>query len=492
MGRDVPSITVTHHDRRAYREKVRQCLDVFARMLRESRFDTEPRQVGIEMEVNIVDAEGLPAMTNTTVLAAIADPYWASELGRFNLEINVPPRHLAAEALGVLEDDVRGRLAHARARAEGTGSRLVTIGILPTLRQADVGAESMSANPRFRLLNEQMFAARGEDMRISIEGPERLLTHVDTIMPEAACTSVQFHLQVSPEAFGSYWNAAQAVAGVQVALAANSPYLFGRELWRETRIPLFEQVTDTRPEELQQQGVRPRVWFGERWITSVFDLFEENLRYFPALLPLQEDEDPAAALDNGQAPLLSELTLHNGTVYRWNRPVYAVDDGLPHLRVENRVLPAGPTIADVMANAAFYYGLVRALAETERPVWTQMSFKAAADNLVEASRHGIDARLYWPGIGEAPVSELTLRRLLPLAWDGLGQWGVKTDDADRLLGIIEQRCLTGRTGATWQTETVHRLECNGSLSRPEALRQMTQCYIERMVTNEPAHAWPAA
>jgi Glutamate-cysteine ligase family 2(GCS2) len=491
MGRDVPSITVTHHDRRAYREKVRQCLDVLARMLRESRFDTEPRQVGIEMEVNIVDAEGLPAMTNTTVLAAIADPIWASELGRFNLEINVPPRHLAAEALGGLEDDVRRRLAYACSRAEGTGSRLVTIGILPTIRQADVTVESMSANPRFRLLNEQMIAARGEDMRISIEGPERLLTHVDTIMPEAACTSVQFHLQVSPEAFGSYWNAAQAVAGVQVALAANSPFLFGRELWRETRIPLFEQVTDTRPEELKQQGVRPRVWFGERWITSVFDLFEENLRYFPALLPLQEEEDPAAALESGEAPRLAELTLHNGTVYRWNRPVYAVDDGLPHLRVENRVLPAGPTVADVIANAAFYYGMVRALAETERPVWTQLSFKTASDNLVEASRHGIDARLYWPGIGEVPASELTLRRLLPLAWDGLAQWGVKTDDADRLLGIIEQRCLTGRTGATWQVETVHRLERRGSMSRPEALRQMTQGYIERMVTNEPVHAWPA-
>jgi gamma-glutamyl:cysteine ligase YbdK (ATP-grasp superfamily) len=491
MGRDVPSITVSRQDRRAYREKVRRCLDVFERMLRELPFDTEPSRVGIEMEVNIVDADGMPAMTNTTVLAAIADPIWASELGRFNLEINVPPRQLSGAALGMLENDVRGSLEHACARAEGTGSRLVTIGILPTLRQADVTAEAMSANPRFRLLNEQMIAARGEDMQIRIDGRERLLTHVDTIMPEAACTSVQFHLQVSPEAFGSYWNAAQAVAGAQVALAANSPFLFGRELWRETRIPLFEQVTDTRPEELQQQGVRPRVWFGERWITSVFDLFEENLRYFPALLPLQAEEDPAAALDNGEAPRLSELTLHNGTVYRWNRPVYAVDDGLPHLRVENRVLPAGPTVADVVANAAFYYGLVRALAAAERPVWTEMSFQAAAANLVEACRHGIDARLFWPGIGEAPAAELVLRRLLPLAWEGLAQWGVKTDDADRLLGIIEQRCLTGRTGATWQAETVHRLERRDGLRRPEALRQMTQGYIERMVTNEPVHAWPA-
>ena len=489
MGRDVPAMTVSQQDRRAYREKVRQCLDVFARMLRESRFDAEPRHVGLEIEVNLVDSNGMPAMTNTAVLAAIGDPNWASELGRFNLEINVPPRQLTGEALSALEEGVLHKLMHASGRALDSGTRLVMIGILPTLRQRDVTDDAMSANPRYRLLNDQMIAARGEDMRISIDGPERLLTHVDTIVPEAACTSVQFHLQVSPEAFGSYWNAAQAIAGIQVALAANSPFLFGRELWRETRIPLFEQVTDTRPEELKQQGVRPRVWFGERWITSVFDLFEENLRYFPALLPLREDEDPAAALDSGEAPQLAELTLHNGTVYRWNRPVYAVVDGRPHLRVENRVLLAGPTVADVIANAAFYYGMVRALAETERPVWTQMSFAAAADNLVEGARHGIDARVYWPGVGEAPVAELTLRRLLPQAWEGLRKWGVNADDADRMLGIIERRCLTGRTGATWQVETVRKLEC-GLADRREALRQMTQGYIERSATNEPAHCWP--
>jgi len=490
MGRDVPSITVTRQDRRAYREKVRQCLDVFARMLRESRFDTEPRQVGIEMELNLVDADGLPAMTSTTVLEAIADPSWASELGRFNLEINVPPRQLTGDSLSALERDVRGKLAHAAARAERTGSRLVMVGILPSLGQRDVTAEAMSANTRFRLLNEQMIAARGEDMRICIDGPERLLMHVDTIVPEAACTSAQLHLQVSPEAFGNYWNAAQAVAGVQVALAANSPFLFGRELWRETRIPLFEQVTDTRPEELKLQGVRPRVWFGERWITSVFDLFEENLRYFPALLPLREDEDPEAALDQGEAPRLAELTLHNGTVYRWNRPVYAVEYGRPHLRVENRVLPAGPTVADVIANAAFYYGVVRALAEADEPVWTRMPFAAAADNLVAGSRYGIESKVYWPGIGETQVTDLTLRQLLPLASEGLRQWGVSTSDADWLLGIIEQRCLTRGTGAKWQVDTVHKLE-RGKVDRREALRRMTQGYIERMVTNQPAHSWPS-
>jgi hypothetical protein len=276
---------------------------------------------------------------------------------------------------------------------------------------------------------------------------------------------------------------------VQVALAANSPFLFGRQLWHETRITLFEQATDTRPDELKQQGVRPRVWFGERWITSVFDLFEENLRYFPALLPICDDEDPLAELDRGGCPQLAEMSLHNGTIYRWNRPVYAVVGGQPHLRVENRVLPAGPTVVDVTANAAFYYGLVRGLAEAERPVWTQMSFATAAENLHEAARNGMDARLYWPGLGEPPVAELVLRRLLPLAREGLAGWGVNPADADRLLGIIEQRCLTGRTGATWQIETTTALTERGA-DRHEALRQMTQRYIEHMHTNEPVHTWP--
>ena len=490
MGRDVPAISVSQQDRRAYCHKVRCCLDVFARMLRESRFDTEPRQVGLEIELHMVDEAGRPSMKNGEVLGEIADPIWASELGQFNLEINVPPQPLAGGALTRLERLVRASLDHAGDRARRTGSQLVLVGILPTLRESDVGEHAMSPNPRYRLLNEEIFAARGEEMRISIEGPERLLTSIDTITPEAACTSVQFHLQVSPDTFASYWNAAQAIAGVQVAVAANSPFLFGRELWRETRLTLFEQATDTRPDQLKQQGARPRVWFGERWIGSVFDLFEENLRYFPALLPLVDDEDPAAALDNGQAPQLAELTLHNGTIYRWNRPVYAVVNGLPHLRVENRVLPAGPTVTDIMANAAFYCGLVRALAEAERPVWTQMSFKAAADNLAEGARNGIDSRLYWPGLGEVPVTELVLRRLLPLAADGLELWGVDPGDAKRLLGIIEQRCLCGRTGATWQIDTVRALAARHGTGRAEALRLMTLAYIEQMRTNEPVHCWP--
>jgi gamma-glutamylcysteine synthetase len=227
-------------------------------------------------------------------------------------------------------------------------------------------------------------------------------------VPEAACTSVQFHLQVAPEDFARHWNASQAIAGIQVAIGANSPFLFGRQLWSETRIALFEQATDTRPDELKAQGVRPRVWFGERWITSIFDLFEENVRYFPPLLPITEDEDPVEVLHNGGVPRLGELRLHNGTVYRWNRPVYDVMNGRPHLRVENRVLPSGPTVVDMLANAAFYFGLVRELAEADRPVWTQLTFSAAEQNFHTAARDGIASTVWWPRFGESRVTDLVL------------------------------------------------------------------------------------
>nr|WP_245691176.1 glutamate--cysteine ligase [Sinosporangium album] len=465
---------------------MRRCLDVFARLLRESRFGFDQPLVGLEIELNIVDARAEPTMRNAEVLNAIAQPDWATELGQFNVEINIPPHSFSGDGPRHLEDLVRQRLNLAEQTAASVGGHLVMIGILPTLKEDDVREGTLSANPRYRLLNEQIFAARGEDLHLEIDGVERLDTYADSITPEAACTSVQLHLQVTPEDFPAHWNAAQVIAGAQVAVGANSPYLFGKELWRETRISLFEQATDTRPAELKAQGVRPRVWFGERWITSVFDLFEENVRYFPALLPICEDEDPVEVVDRGETPELAELTLHNGTVYRWNRPVYAVVDGRPHLRVENRVLPAGPTVIDAVANAAFYYGLMRVLPYAERPIWTQMPFAVAADNLFTAARYGLDARIYWPDLGEVPAAELVLRRLLPLAYEGLDLWRVDPVVRDRLLGVIEGRCLAGVNGASWQAATA---ESYAGLGRGEALRRMTLDYVERMHGNEPVHTW---
>jgi hypothetical protein len=489
VGEEVDRHEFTREDRARYRQKVRRSLDVLASMLRDTGFEFERPLTGMEIELNLIDDDADPAMRNAEVLASIADPDFQTELGQFNIEINVPPRPLAGDENADLEKSLRASLNAAEDRALAAGAHMIMIGILPTLRREHLTMQALSANPRYALLNEQIFAARGEDLDIQIDGIDRLAVTTDSIAPEAACTSTQFHLQVSPAEFAAYWNAAQVTAGIQVALGANSPLLFGRELWRETRIPLFEQATDTRSEEIRAQGVRPRVWFGERWITSVFDLFEENVRYFPALLPIVDDLDPEQILESGGTPELSELRLHNGTVYRWNRPIYAVVNGRPHLRVENRVLPAGPTVVDVIANAAFYYGLVRTLAEAERPIWTQMSFSAAEENFHTGARHGIGAQVFWPGMGYVPVTELVLRRLLPMAHEGLDKWGVSTGERERLLGIIEKRCLTGRNGAQWQVDTLHALEARG-LDRQTALHEMIRQYLPPMHENLPVHEWP--
>ncbi|MDA0185616.1 hypothetical protein OJ997_35250 [Solirubrobacter phytolaccae] len=488
MGDEVADTTFSRENRQRYRDKVKLCLDVFARMLAEARFDPDRRSIGLEIELNLTEETGDPAMANTHVLELIADDDFQTELAQFNIEINIPPRKLEGPVFSELEETVRRDLNHAEEQAQKAHAHMMIIGILPTLTEQLLNGSALSANPRYKLLNEQIFAARGEDLEIDIRGVERLAILADTIAPEAACTSVQLHQLVDPALFGAHWNAAQAIAGVQLAIGANSPFFFGRELWRETRIALFEQTTDTRPEELKAQGVRPRVWFGERWITSIFDLFEENVRYFPALLPVVEDEDPVAVMESGGAPKLQELRLHNGTIYRWNRPIYDVSRGRPHLRVENRVLPAGPTIVDTLANAAFYYGLVRVLVEDDRPIWTQMSFSAAEDNFYTGARLGLDARVYWPGVGEAPATELVLRRLLPMARDGLSRWGVDSADADRLLEIIERRCVDGVNGASWQAAAFHRLY--DRLDREDALREMTVRYREHMHSNEPVHTWP--
>jgi gamma-glutamyl:cysteine ligase YbdK (ATP-grasp superfamily) len=455
-------------------------------MLREAAFDTDDPMTGLEMELNLIDDAGDPALKNAEVLEAIADPDFQTELGQFNIEINLAPAKLREGGLATFEESLRRSLNDAEEKGSRVGAHQVMIGILPTLADGHMTRDSLSSNPRYSLLSEQILNARGEDITISISGKERLTTTADSIVPEAACTSTQFHVQTSPDQFAAYWNAAQSIAGVQLAVSANSPYLLGKELWRETRIPLFEQATDTRSEELKAQGVRPRVWFGERWITSVFDLFEENVRYFPALLPVTDEEDPLEVLEAGGTPALHELKLHNGTIYRWNRPVYDISQGRPHLRVENRLLAAGPTVADTIANAALWFGLIRYLVESERPLWSQMSFSAAEENFHVAAQTGVDAQVYWPGIGQVRATELVLRRLLPMAHAGLESWGVPSEQRDRYLGIIEQRCQAEASGAGW---FVDRVRERGGEDRYDALRATLLDYRDRMHSNEPVHAW---
>jgi gamma-glutamyl:cysteine ligase YbdK (ATP-grasp superfamily) len=489
VGKEVKWTSYNHAHRQEYRRKVQLCLDVFETMLAQSSFDFDRPLTGMEIECNLVDADYQPAMSNQEVLAAIADPAYQTELGAYNIEFNVPPRPLPGRTGIELETEVRASLNAAQSKANAWGAHIVMIGILPTLMPEHLHGAWMSESTRYAALNDSIFRARGEDIQIDISGPEPLSLHSATIAPESACTSMQLHLQVSPADFANNWNAAQALAGPQLALGANSPYFFGHQLWAETRIELFAQATDTRPEELKAQGVRPRVWFGERWITSIFDLFEENVRYFPSLLPQVSDEDPVAELAAGRTPQLSELRLHNGTVYRWNRPVYDVVDGRPHLRVENRVLPAGPTVVDMLANSAFYYGMLRTLSEEDRPLWTKMSFPVAHANFRKAARNGIAATMYWPGVGEVTAHDLVLRQLLPMAHDGLTRWGVAAEARDRFLGVIEGRAKSRHNGAVWQVSTVRALQ-EGGMTRPAALAEMLRRYCEHMHANEPVHTWP--
>lgn len=489
MGEDITSGPFTRDDRTRYRRKVRRCLDVFALMLDDFQFDADRTMTGLELELNLIDPASEPAMCNAEVLADLGDPLFQTELGRFNMELNAQPRSISGDGFDGYETALRAALARADLHAGKANARIVLIGILPTLMPHHTVLENLSKNPRYLQLNEQILDARGGDMPIDIHGAERLQTDADSIAPEAACTSTQFHLQVSPDMFANYWNAAQAIAGPQLAIGANSPYLFGRELWAETRIALFKQATDSRPDELKAQGVRPRVWFGERWITSIFDLFEENVRYFPALLPICDSEDPVEALGAGNVPRLAELRLHNGTIYRWNRPVYDLVSGRPHLRVENRVLPAGPTVADLLANAAFYFGLVRELIDADRPIWTSLTFSQAESNFYMGAREGVQARMYWPRLGEVDVTELVLDHLLPKAYAGLDRFGVRPDVRDRLLGIIEGRCTTRRNGATWQVHTVRDLEERQGMGRLPALHHMLQRYADHLADNEPVHTW---
>ncbi|MER0246462.1 glutamate--cysteine ligase [Streptomyces sp. HSW2009] len=495
MGEKIVAGGFALSDRQRHREKLRQCLDAFARLLKEKRFERPKNLMGLEIELNLAGPDGMPRMLNDQVLERIASGDFQTELGQCNLEVNIVPHRMHGRVFDQLSEELRTGLAYADRKAGEVAAGIVMIGILPTLAADDLVPANLSRADRYRLLNDELLAARGEDFTIDIAGVERLTCTSASIAPEAACTSVQLHLQVTPRRFADVWNAAQAVAAVQIAVGANSPFLFGRELWRESRPPLFVQSTDTRSPELSAQGVRPRTWFGERWIDSAQDLFEENLRYFPPLLPISSDEDPMKVLDDGGAPHLSELTLHNGTIYRWNRPVYAVSDGVPHLRVENRVLPAGPTVADVIANTAFYYGLVRALCEQPRPVWTRLPFAMAAENFDVACRDGIEARLHWPrpgrgpSVARTPAVRLVLEELLPLAAAGLDAWGVEPTDRDRYLGVIAERCRRRTNGASWQSDTYHHTLATGR-AREAARAAMTRRYCTLMRTGEPVHTWP--
>jgi hypothetical protein len=506
MGRDTTAESSDEQPRDRYRARVQRCLEALAAMLRDGRFGIPNHTIGLELELNLVDEFMAPSMSNARVCARAGNPALSTELGQHNLEINVAPRALSGPNLAGWESELTELLRTAEAAAAEQAATVVLIGILPTIGGEHLDQRWLSAGNRYTELNQQIMAARGEAVALDMRGlglaqgrpaaagaprEERLAHHAMSIAPEAACTSVQLHLRVAPDEFAAHWNAAQCLAGPQLAAAVNSPFLMRKALWQETRIPLFQQATDTRPAGSRAAGTYPRVWFGQRRISSVLELFEENVRYFSGLLAEPGLHDPFSELDAGHVPALAELCSLNGTVWRWNRPVYAVADDSPHVRLENRVLPAGPTVADMLANAAFFYGALHALASSRRPVWEAMSFERAEDNFYAAARDGLTATQFWPGLGPVPANEVILRELLPAARDGLASYGVSRARRERWLGIIEGRCRTGQTGASWQRDTVAALE-GADVARDEALARMLRRYTELMRANRPVHTWPGA
>jgi gamma-glutamyl:cysteine ligase YbdK (ATP-grasp superfamily) len=493
MGEEVGASEFSREQRTRYRQRLLENLDDFDTYLATARF-ADDRSIGLEIELNLVDAGWQPALRNAAVLDSINDPGFQTEIGAYNIELNYPALSISGDGLARLESGLRERLNTAEERAGPAGAHILMTGILPTIRRSLLEDKDwMSPESRYAALNTSLLAARGEDVLLDIRGIEDLTYYVESISPEAACTSAQLHLQVTPDRFAAAWNASQIVAGPQVALAANSPTFAGTKLWHETRIELFGQAVDSRPPEMRNQGVRPRAWFGERWITSIFDLFEENVRYFPALLPelteARKNGHHSSNKPGGGPPDLYELRLHNGTVWRWNRPIYDPHGPIPHLRVENRLLPAGPAVADVVANAAFYYGLVEVLQSADRPLWSRMAFSTAADNFYACARYGLDAQVYWPGVGDVPADELIVRHLLPLAADGLQRLGVDPGCTDRYIGILRDRAKTAQTGAQWQLDAIDTFEQAG-LARCDAIDAMVQRYAGGMHANAPVHTWP--
>ena len=492
MGQEVRHKEFTREQRQSFRAKVLADLDAFEQMLEGSRFDFTRPQMGLEIELNLVQEGTLqPALCNREVLQELGEGDFQSEVARYNIEMNVPPRPMAGDQAVRLERWLSQSIRRAGDAARNNHARVGAIGIVPTLRPEIFQEPWLSDGVRYQALNDSLIRERGEGLELDITGPggESVCSYHDTIGPLSGCTSVQLHQQVTPQDFPVYWNAASVISGLQIAVGANSPYLFGKHLWAETRIPLFTQMTDTRSVELKYQGVRPRAYFGRNWITSIFDLFEENVQSFPALLPESSEEDAKATLAAGGVPSLTDLKLHNGTVWRCNRPIYDTSQGVPHLRVENRVLPAGPTVVDMVANACFYYGLLEAATSSGRPIWTKMSFQDADRNFREAATHGIDAIQRWPGKGKVRATDLIENDLLSVADDGLAALGLRREVRSHFLTVIEGRCRTRTNGASWQVAAVQAHEEAG-YSRDEALHEMFRLYLDHSEDNLPVHTWP--
>jgi CBS domain-containing protein len=476
---------------RIFSRKLLSDLRALEKMLEQGLFETEIRRIGAEQEMFLVDQDWRPSLQALEVLERLDDPHFTTELGRFNLECNLDPVRLGGAALSELESQLNILLHKARLAAADLGVDILLCGILPTLDKSDLSLDNMTPRPRYFALNEAMNRLRGERYQLYIKGRDEINVTHDNVMLESCNTSFQVHFQVQPEDFARLYNIAQAVAAPVLAAATNSPILFGRQLWRETRIALFQQSIDTRSPAGHPRSQSPRVSFGRAWVDeSVIEIYKEDISRFRVLMSTDVEEDPFEALERGEAPELRALRLHNGTIYRWNRPCYGISSGKAHLRIENRVLPSGPTPLDEIANAALWFGLLSGVSRLYGDVTRVMEFEVARENFVAAARLGLGAQLTWPKRGSIPAQQLLLVELLPLATEGLQALDIDGSDIDRYLGVIEERVRSLRTGSQWLVESYDGMKCDGR--RAECLSALVAATAGRQRTGQPVHTWDLA
>ena len=428
--------------------------------------------IGFELEVCLIDEKGHPSLSNDLLLKELDNPLVVPELAKFNVEINTSPVQLTGYAFSHVHDELESTWNACVNAGSNIGIGVVPIGILPTITPDLLDSKHMSEMMRYRALNDRTLALRdGKPIQIEIENTDRLeMTHPD-VMLEAATTSFQVHIQCRPNLAVREFNAMLMASAPMVALSANSPFLFGKSLWHETRIPLFEQSVDVGDRYL------PRVSFGTDYVhESVFEVFEENANKHILLLPYVQSE-----------PMMkyAHLRFQNGTIWRWNRPLIGFDfDGQPHLRIEHRAIPAGPTLQDAIANSVALIGITLYLSELETPLESILPFEAAKINFYEAAKYGLDANIYWPGIGSTSIKKLLLEELLPNASAHLLKEGIPDNEVHLYLDQVVARVESGQTGAQWQLDWMKKNGPN--------FEQLVLEYMAHQQTNRPIHTWPSS
>jgi CBS domain-containing protein len=470
-------------------------LQALQQMLREDRFETDVRRIGAEQEMFLVDSSWQPAPGALAMLAALTGHPYTTEVGAFNLELNLDPQEFTGDCFSRLHAQLDGLLALGRAAAEAAGLHIVLAGTLPTIRKRDLTIANMVPNPRYLALNNALTGLRGEAYELYIKGTDELRVRQDSVMAEACNASFQIHLQVTPGEFANAYNVAQALSGPTLANATNSPLLFGKRLWAETRIALFEQSVDTRRPGHHVRDRAARVSFGDGWVTSSVDeLYKEDITRFRPILAPDDYVDPLRELADGRIPSLDALRLHTGTVWRWNRACYGISrtaaGDVPHLRIENRVLPSGPSTIDEVANAALWLGLMRAVTEDHPEISRSFPFEQARANFVAAARQGLSSTQVWLDGEEHPAAALTIDVLLPLAARGLAAQGVDAADVDKYLGVVERRVRNGHTGSRWVLNSLAGMRNQGTAG--QRLNSLTAAMVSRQRGGAPVAEWLAA